>query len=308
MFDCSSIVVGVDFTPCSAAALAQALRIRDSTKAAIHVVHVIDTLVAVELEDVLSPMQQGIPEGLVADAKGAWARFAAGIPGAESVPIQIRIDNRIHGIVETVMEHRADLLVLGAFGSQPPDVGVGTVATGCIRKSPADVLLVRDTQVRPFRTLVVGVDFSPTSQRALERAVSIAAKEQARLHVVHVFCGPWHRLHYRAPTVEVAPHFQKQYRDGLHGRLVAFTRDALTAISSERVHVGVHDDQGHRSGLVEYAAGVSADLMIVGTRGRTTLRDLLLGTFAEKVLRDTPCSVLAVKPPGTSGDAVERGA
>jgi nucleotide-binding universal stress UspA family protein len=306
MIDCTSIVVGVDFTPCSAAALVHGLRIRDSTGAALQIVHVIDTLVAVELEEALSPMQQDIREGLIADAKEAWARFATGVPGAESVPIQIRIDNRIHGIVETVHEQRADLLVLGAFGSQSPDVGVGTVATGCIRKSPADVLLVRDTQVRPFRTLVVGVDFSPTSQRAVKRAASIAAKVQADLHVVHVFCGPWHRLHYRAPTVEVAPHFQKQYRDGLHGRLVAFTRSALNDIPPDRVHLVVHDDQGHRSGLVEYAAGVSADLMIVGTRGRTTLRDLLLGTFAEKVLRNTPCSVLAVKPPGAKDDTWER--
>jgi nucleotide-binding universal stress UspA family protein len=305
MLNAASIVVGVDFTPCSATALAQALRISKATGAALHVVHIIDTLVAIELEEALSPMQKGIREGLMADAQQAWARFAASVPGAEALPIDICIDNRVHGIVTRAQEHHADLLVLGAYGSQPPDVGIGTVATGCVRKSPADVLLVRDTQAQPFRTVVVGVDFSPTSQRAVARAASIAMHDHADLHIVHVFSAPWHRLHYRAPTVEVAPHFQKQYRDGLHGRLVAFTRSALTAFPPDRARQVVHDDQSHRPGLVEYASGVSADLMVVGTRGRTKLRDVLLGTFAEKVLRETPYSVLAVKPPGPQASELE---
>jgi hypothetical protein len=51
---------------------------------------------------------------------------------------------------------------------------------------------------------------------------------------------------------------------------------------------------------VQYAQGVGADLIVLGTRGRTNLRDLLLGSTAEKVLRDSVCSVLAVHPEGFS--------
>jgi nucleotide-binding universal stress UspA family protein len=73
MLNAASIVVGVDFTPCSATALAQALRISKATGAALHVVHIIDTLVAIELEEALSPMA-----GASCRSPGAWRlRLAA---------------------------------------------------------------------------------------------------------------------------------------------------------------------------------------------------------------------------------------
>lgn len=78
----SSIVVGADFTPCSAVALGQAMRIAAWSGAKLHVVHVIDTTVVIEIEEALSPMQQGIRDGLVKDAERAWAEFAKCIPGA----------------------------------------------------------------------------------------------------------------------------------------------------------------------------------------------------------------------------------
>lgn len=67
------------------------------------------------------------------------------------------------------------------------------------------------------------------------------------------------------------------------------------AIRTEHV---VLDDQGHRSGIVDHAQEVRADLIVLGTRGRTNLRDVVQGTTAEKVLRESSCWVLAVKPTG----------
>ena len=52
----------------------------------------------------------------------------------------------------------------------------------------------------------------------------------------------------------------------------------------------------YRSGVLEFAALVNADVVAVGTRGRSNLRDVVLGSTAEKVLRDSVCAVLAVKP------------
>lgn len=55
-----SIVVGVDYTACSKDAMVQALRLSAWNRAKVHVVHVIDTLVMVELQESLSPMVQEI--------------------------------------------------------------------------------------------------------------------------------------------------------------------------------------------------------------------------------------------------------
>jgi len=227
----ASIVVGADFTPCSAVALGQAIRIAAWSGAggAVHVVHVIDTTVVIELESALSSFQQAIRENLVRDAERAWGEFAARIPGAAGLPIEVSINNRIVGILRRARENKADLLVMGAFGDRTPDVGFGTVATACVRKSMADVLLVRDTQKGAFKTIVAAVDFSETSAKALARAALLAAKDNAELHVLHVFAAPWHRLHYRAPTPLAPPHLQKQYRDGLERRLADFARPIADA-------------------------------------------------------------------------------
>lgn len=312
----TSIVVGTDFTACSAVALRQALRIASWSKATVHVVHVIDTHVVVELEEALNEMQKGIRDGLVADAQGAWAEFAKAIPGASGLPVEVSINNRIVGILSRARQDKGDLLVMGAFGHRCPDVGLGTVATACVRKSMIDVLLVRDTRPEagdaPFKSIVAAVDFSPTSLRVIERAAMFAARDNAGLHVLHVFDPPWRHLHYRAPTPLAPPHLQKQYRDGLQRRLSEFCKPALAPHPNLRTTFDLHDDSGHRSGIVEYAKKVNADLLVIGTRGRTNLRDLLLGSTAEKALEESSCSILAVKPDGfehplASGDQPPKG-
>ncbi len=294
----TSIVIGTDFTPCSAVALGQAIRIAAWSGAAVHVVHVIDTTVVIELETALSSFQQSIRDGLVKDAERAWAEFSKSVRGAAGLPIEVSINNRIVGILKRARENNAGLLVMGAFGDRTPDVGFGTVATACLRKSMTDVLLIRDTQKGQFKTIVAAVDFSETSLRALERAAHVAAQDSAELHVLHVFAAPWHRLHYKAPEPMAPPHLQKQYRDGLERRLAEFARPALESHAGLKVRTVCYDYNGHRSGIVEYAKSVAADLIVLGTRGRTNLRDLLLGSTAEKALGESHCSILAVKPEG----------
>jgi nucleotide-binding universal stress UspA family protein len=296
----SSILVGIDFTPGSRVALAEALRIARWNRASVRAAMVIDTLVAIELEEALSDMQRGVRDGLVADARKAWAAFAATVDGAVAVPLEVRVDNLIAGILGAAREVGADLLVLGASGLGQPEVGMGTLATACVRHAMCPVLLVRDTKRGPFRTVVACVDFSPTSLLALDQAARVATQDSAALHVLHVFDPPWRLLHYRAPAPDAEPQFQQQYRQGLERRLRAFTAELGREIDYLKPTFSVFSHGGHRSGIVEYAAGVRADLIVLGTRGKTNLRDVFLGTTAEKTLRDTPCSVLAIKPEGFS--------
>lgn len=294
----TSVVVGTDFTPCSAVAVGQAVRIAAWSNAPLRIVHVIDTTVVVELESALSAYQQAIRDNLVQDAKKAWGEFATRIAGAAALPIHVSINNRLVGILNHAREHNADLLVLGAFGDRSPDLGFGTVATACVRKSMTDVLLVRDTQAGQFKCVVAAVDFSGTSAQALARAAMFAAQDGAELHVLHVFAAPWHRLHDRAPEPMASLHLQKQYRDALERRLADFVGPVAEAHKGLRIRPVCYDYGGHRSGIVEYAKSVSADLIALGTRGRTNLRDILLGSTAEKALDESACSVLAVKPEG----------
>lgn len=292
-----SIVVGTDFTPCSAVAIEQAIRIAKWSNAAVHVVHVIDTTVVIQMEEALSDLQRDIRNSLVTDAQHAWAGFAKGIDNTQGLALEVSINNRIAGILSKIQDDKADLVVMGAFGNRKADVGIGTVATACVRKSPTDVLLVRDSQRGAFKKVVVAFDFSPTSMRALSRAAWVAKNDGASLHVLHVFKAPWRELHYRSPTPLVQPHEQQQYRQALCRRLNEHALEVTSSIPEIAVQTECLDDEGHRSGIVEYAKSIGADLLVLGTRGRSNLRDMLLGSTAEKALEESTCSILAVKPP-----------
>jgi nucleotide-binding universal stress UspA family protein len=92
--------------------------------------------------------------------------------------------------------------------------------------------------------------------------------------------------------------YQRQYREGLRHRLEAFGEPLRPEMAQFGVRYEIFDYPGHGRGLTEFAPQVGRDLVVLGTRGRTNLRDLLLGSTAERVVRDAPCSILVVKPEG----------
>lgn len=291
-----SIVIGVDFTHCSATALKQAIRIAAWDRASLHAVHFIEPLVVADLEEALRPSGADVRAGLVRDARDAWREFTVGLPEAAGLDLEVEIGDPRVGILRRARELSADLLVLGTHGVSPPDTGAGALAAACVRKAETSVLLVADPHGRPFTSVVACTDFSPMSANALEQAVRVAAHDGAELHVLHVFDAPWHRLHYRAPTPQASPDYQRQYRDGLTRRLKAFCEPFQARMAPLRVRYEIFDYPGHGRGITEYVQRVGAELVVLGTRGRTDLRDILLGSTAERVVRDARCSILAVKP------------
>ena len=291
-----TIVVGIDFTPCSAAALREAIRLAACSGGQVHAVHVIDTQIALELQAAMNQMQEDIRGGLIADAQRQWKNLQANLPEAADLQLEASVEHRILGLIRKTREVDADLIILGAFGSQHPDVGAGTVATACVRNATNDVLLVRDTHRGPFKKVVAAIDFSDTSRRALERAAQVAQIDGATVHAVHVFTPPWDRYHYREETPHADPQFLNRYQNLLLQKLDDFCKPAKQEFSNMTIVCDVSDAGRHRSGIVAYADRIGADLICLGSRGQSNLRDFFLGSTAEKVLANSKCSVLAVKP------------
>lgn len=291
----ASILVGVDFSPTSAVALRQALRIAAARRATVRALHVIDTDVALGLELALPSYPRAIRAGLVDDARQAWSAFAPTVPGATDVPFEAAVDALVLGLTRRAQAAGADLLVLGAFGTRPPDIGFGTAATACVRHAHCDVLLVRDTQDGAFRRVVAAVDLSENSRGALERAADFAARDGAELVVLHVFHAPWRDLHYRAPTMLIEPELQARFLRDLEARLRDFAAPLVKDLPAARVRCVLEDSATHRYGIPDWCQREKADLIVLGTRGRTNVRDVLLGSTAEKVLKRSHASVLAVR-------------
>jgi nucleotide-binding universal stress UspA family protein len=293
-----TITAACDFTNGSRAALNTAVRFAKWDAARVHAVHVIDTYVMADMEQALSEYQQQVRENLVRSAHEAWDAFRKTLDDSPAIDLEVRVDNRVRGILAAARDARSDLLVLGAYGMRRPDVGIGTVATACVRHASTDVLLVRDNHPGAFRTIVAAIDFSPTSRKALLAAARVAAEEHAALHVVHVVRMPWREVQVRMGEFSFETQAAPAYAAAQQAQLQAFVETCRADLRGVTPVLAMHDESSHRSGIIDYAEKVDADLIVLGTRGRTNLRDVLLGSTAEKVLRETPCSVLAIRSEG----------
>jgi nucleotide-binding universal stress UspA family protein len=294
-----SILAAVDLSPCSKSAYVQAARLARRDGAALHVLHVVEPLVIRDLEDML-PKGTDVRGSVLADARRELEKFVAGVRPPAKFDMDVVMGPPLDVMLAKAGAVDADLLVLGAFGTAGAGRGAGTLALTIARKSPKNVLLVDERHTEAFRSAMVGIDFSGHSSRALDEALLVARLERCPLHAVHVFAPPWHRLHYRAPTPQASPDYQRQFRAALQARLDGFVAERRKSAADVQVTTVLREHLSYGQGLIDYAGEEGIDLVVVGTLGHTNLRYALLGSTAERVVRDSPCSVLAV-PPADAG-------
>lgn len=144
--------------------------------------------------------------------------------------------------------------------------------------------------MKDIRTIVCPVDFSPGSERATAYAMSLAEKLGAQVHLLHVyplgtFVGPDGGL-------VITPQMVTQLGEQ---SLAALTKLAAPYTAQGRaVEVHVRDGAPAEE-AVRFAEGVGADLLVVGTHGRTGLSRMLLGSVTERIVRTSPIPVLTVR-------------
>lgn len=142
--------------------------------------------------------------------------------------------------------------------------------------------------LRPFTRVLVGTDFSDHAARAMDRAVDVARRYGASLMVVHVWELPLvldgavagAELDWISPVEQAS-------REQLD-RAVAALGDCGVAVTSA-LRSGAAWDR-----IVDVAAETGADLVVVGTQGRTGLHRAVIGSVAERVVRFSTVPVLTV--------------
>lgn len=294
-----TILIAIDFSECSLIALKQAARIAKWNNAALRVVHVIESSVISELARAYKKPVDEITRDLTEGATKEMAEHLKKVETPVTVQMHALVGHPLEAIMDAVKQHSADLLVIGMHGAGGRGEGVGTMATKCVRKSPVDVLLVHPARSDAFREIVACVDFSETSDLAVSYAVRIAVQDSAHLNLLHVYYGPWNRLHYRSPSYESSPDFQEQYKAGLREELEStLKKHTEEAEWLGNVNVALHENASYGKGITDFAREHDADLIVLGARGQSTLRYLILGSTAERVLREVPCSVLIARPHG----------
>jgi nucleotide-binding universal stress UspA family protein len=142
-----------------------------------------------------------------------------------------------------------------------------------------------------FRHILHASDFSPASRRAFDTALRLAKVDGATLILVHVLepAVPWVEVDYASPR---AYKLIASARNAAAKRLDALVRKAKAAGVRS---VGRLVDGNPRDVILSAAKRLHADLVVVGTHGRTGLDKLLVGSVAERVVAMAPCPVLTVR-------------
>jgi nucleotide-binding universal stress UspA family protein len=130
------------------------------------------------------------------------------------------------------------------------------------------------------------IDFSEISHHALAHAAAIAKWYEARLTILYVFPN--------LPTVDLPPMvLEEEDRDRLIAQMRQFAGPIPAGVSADfRVQAAgfVHDE------IVAQIGATHADLLVLGTHGRSGFQRLFLGSISEKVIRKAACPTLIVPP------------
>lgn len=138
-----------------------------------------------------------------------------------------------------------------------------------------------------YDEILVPTDGSAAAERAIEHAVDLATRYDARIHAFYVVDTSAYAALEGAGTV-VVDALEDQGREAV-GRIIAAAEDA--GVPAERV---VREGSPHRN-ILDYVDEAGIDLVVMGTHGRRGIDRYLLGSVTERVVRSSPVPVLTVR-------------
>lgn len=145
--------------------------------------------------------------------------------------------------------------------------------------------------MKDFTTILVAVDFSESSNNAFKLALNMANKYSAKLILLHVINEPVDLRGFYVPHISFEK-LEEEIEQGAKKLMESFCRQHLGNYENyETVIVpGLPYEK-----IIQQAQELTADLIILGTHGRTGLDHVLFGSTAEKVVRKSPLPVLTVR-------------
>jgi nucleotide-binding universal stress UspA family protein len=146
-----------------------------------------------------------------------------------------------------------------------------------------------------YRTILVPYDFSDHSKKALAAAVDLGRRFDSNLHLLHVVTPPIVAYPTMGTAAAPPPNLLMEVREAAERSL----NDVAAAIEDPPGTVKPHIATGGATAdaIREAATTLGADLIVMGTHGRTGMARVFLGSVAERTLRLAPCPVLTVRAP-----------
>lgn len=306
------ILVPVDGSDASERALLQAARLAAEDKARVRLLHIVDSVYYTSdfdrpeiYFDQLLPAMMRSGTSLLKTAGEVMARHDVACETRLVESSGVRVAD---AVLEDAGRWGADLIVMGTHGRRGFDrLMMGSDAESVVRRCALPVLLVKapppsvaskapvkkDGGRSLYQRILLAVDGSDTSRRALGYAIELAKSRHASLQAIYVVEYP--STLYSSIYFETEPFHEAMMADGHYvlGK-AQFSMDQA-GIEGETQLI----DPGMLSGGVaeeidKAAQEIDADVVIMGTHGRRGFRRLMMGSVAESFARQSHSPVILV--------------
>lgn len=294
----------IDFSEASTHALEQAAALARPAKARLFVLAVLPSI---------SPFVEQMTaeatavEGGAADDLRRWRELAEAqcrpfVDAGLDVSLEVVEAHPVEAILDRASTLGVNLVVMGTHGASGfRRLVLGSVTEKVLRRAAVPVLTVppraHDTEAAVFGRVLVAVDFSPCSLKAVDAAAAMARDAGGQLTLLHVVEWPWHDEAASRP--EGVPEAQAQALADYRRYLEQGAAERLQAVADglpqgTRVATAVRFGKPYVETL-DTAAAINADLIVLGVRGRGAFDMGFFGSTTNHVVRAAGCPVLTVR-------------
>jgi nucleotide-binding universal stress UspA family protein len=292
MRELKRIIVGHDLRGGGDMALKSAAVLAKRYGAAMRLVHVVEP--PHSYERIAHPLASSAAVEEVAQKIGAKLEALTVSPNLNGLQVEYEV-RRGKPFVELIIARRAwnaDLLVVGNNHEQGAHF-LGSTSERVVRKAMVPVMVAKKVLSANAQTFLVPTDFSACAKKAAAEALVLAENFSGRVVFDHV--------------VDLYPSYAFTYTDDIAVPLVlpppspeemeAEWENFLSGLPLEKVAWEKNTQEGEPAAeILQQAELKQADLIVIGTHGRTGLGYMLMGSVAEKVVRGASCPVLTIRP------------
>ena len=157
-------------------------------------------------------------------------------------------------------------------------------------------------QEKPFSRVLVAIDGSISSMRTIDYAISIAMKNNSQLVILYVI--DVYKYPYLPSSIILAPTFgSEKYleeRNEAEGQMnkikEKYKQKTKNNIDSKELKTEIVEGaKSAATTIMEYAESENIDLIIIGSKGRTSFKKLLLGSVSSDIIKNAHCAVLVIR-------------
>ena len=302
------ILVATDFSPHANAALRQAVWLARQSGAQIVLAHTLPDRLRVSYPesmraqlDLLYGDGESVPSEIRRESEARMRRMIVDLKATDlNVRLETWPGEPFVELSLAVQREGFDLVLAGTRGlSAWEQFFVGSTSKRLIRKCPSAVWIVKAEHAGPPKVVLAATDFSEVSRRAAREGLWIAQQASAEFHLLHSIN---YLIDYLTDTPQefvtrfpVGGPLRREINDGAQKLLEEFVHSLDTDPEKVHLHLSWGTPWQEVDRLVQH---LNADLVVLGTVGRSGIKGVFLGNTAERILTTCNCSILTVKPDG----------